>query len=102
MLWQGMNYIRDSQQGIHTFNDCDYQCFVYMTDDNVEHMSCGTHDKTCKGVTKLWEECVCPKEEMQEWHQLDCLMGKCVECGVQKLCVCPHEYSEDDSWKVSW
>jgi hypothetical protein len=102
MLWQGTNYMRDSQWGVFASIDYDCQCFVCKKDDSVEHMSCGAHDKTYKGVTKLWEECVCPKEEMEDWHKLDCPMGECVECGVQKSCVCLHEYFEDDSWKVSW
>jgi hypothetical protein len=30
-----------------------------------------------RGVTKLWEDCVCPKGELEKWHKLGCLMGEC-------------------------
>jgi hypothetical protein len=51
---------------------------------------CQAHNKVYKGVTGLWEECVCPKREFEEWHRLDCLMGECVECGVGKLSIYPN------------
>ncbi len=55
-----------------------------------------------KGVTKVWEDCVCPKGNFEEWHKVNCLMGKCVECGVGKLSICPNECFANGSWVVAW
>ncbi len=46
-----------------------------------------------KGVTKLWEECVCPNWELEKWHKLGCLMGECAKCEVDKLSICLIECS---------
>jgi hypothetical protein len=56
-----------------------------------------------KVVTPLWEECLCPKLEFQEWHKLECLMGECLDCEVEKkFPICLHESSPSIDWKVSW
>jgi ferredoxin-like protein FixX len=54
-----------------------------------------------QGVTKLWEDRVCPKGDFEKWHKLDYLMGECVECGVGKLAVCPNECSTHLSWAMA-
>jgi len=59
-----------------------HQYVVYGQGEIMEHDIYVTHTKVYKGVTKLWEKCVCPKGEFEEWHKLDCLMWECVERGV--------------------
>jgi hypothetical protein len=51
------------------------QYVVYGQGEVMEHDTYVTHTKVYKGVTKLWEDCVCPKGQFEEWHKLDCLMG---------------------------
>jgi hypothetical protein len=53
-------------------------------------------------VTKLWEDCVCPKGEFEEWHKLACLMGDCVDYGVAKLPICPNKCSTNVYWAMAW
>jgi len=55
-----------------------------------------------KGVTWLWEKCVCPKGEFEEQHGLDCFMGECAKCGVGKLSICPNECFVNGYWAVAW
>jgi hypothetical protein len=55
-----------------------------------------------KGVTKVWEDCVYPKGDFEEWHKVNCLMGESVECGVGKLSICPNECFANGSWVVAW
>jgi hypothetical protein len=58
------------------------QCVVYGQGEVMEHDTYVIHIIVYKGVMKLWEECVRPKGEFEEWHKLDCLMEECVKCGV--------------------
>jgi hypothetical protein len=38
-----------------------------------------------------------------EWHKLECLMGECLDCGVEKkFPICCHESSPSIDWKVYW
>jgi hypothetical protein len=55
-----------------------------------------------KGVTKLWEDCVCPKGELEKWHKMVCFMGECAKCGVDKLLICPNGCSANGAWVVAW
>jgi hypothetical protein len=34
---------------------------------------------------------VCKKENFSMWHKRDCLLGKCLDCGVKLLWICPLE-----------
>jgi hypothetical protein len=54
-----------------------------------------------EGVTKLWEDYVCPKGDFEKWHKLDYLMGECAKCGVGKLEVCPNESFAHLSWAMA-
>lgn len=49
----------------------------------------------------MWEECICSKKELQEWHKLICMMGECVECGVYNLPICPYDVSIEVPYKIS-
>jgi hypothetical protein len=53
---------------------------------------CSSSLLTYSGITALWQACVCPKEEDDEWHPHRCLLGECDICGVQRqLSLCPEE-----------
>jgi hypothetical protein len=53
-----------------------------------------------KGITKLWQEVVCPKLETKEWYKYDCLMGQCLEC--ENLPLCPNELNGRKNALVKW
>ncbi len=55
-----------------------------------------------QGVTKLWENCVCPKGDFEKCHKLDYFMGECVECGVGKLAICFNKCFAHGSWAMAW
>ncbi len=94
--------MRDAIKGAHVQNACACQCVVCLQDKAIEQNICQAHNKVYNGVTRLWEECVCPKGEFKEWHRLNFLMGECVECGVGKLSICPNECFVNGSWAVAW
>jgi hypothetical protein len=76
MLKQGLNNIRDVRIGAHVKNACACEYSVCKVSNPNSHL-CQAHDKVYFEVTMLWEECVCPKPKLQEWHKLECLMGDC-------------------------
>ncbi len=39
----------------------------------------------------MWEDVVCPKGGLEEWHKHKCLFGNCLMCGVQNLSFCLKE-----------
>jgi hypothetical protein len=66
--------------------------------DNV----CSQHGQPCqassivyKGITHLWEDVVCPKGELEEWHKCKCLFGNYPMCGVQNLSFYPKKKLQD-------
>lgn len=103
MLRQGLNNRRDVKKGAHTTNKCGCGCSVCNKVFDQDSMTCQAHVEAYKGVTMLWEECLCPKLAFEEWHKLDCLMGSCHNCGVEKnLPIYPNEFSLLNEWKVLW
>ena len=55
-----------------------------------------------KGITELWETCLCPKQEGALWYGKACLMGECPTCGVEKflpLCAAEKEGNTLVQWK---
>ena len=48
---------------------------------------------TFTGMTTLCETVLCPKDEAEEYHNLDCIQGSCELCGVSTLRICPQELS---------
>ncbi len=91
MLRQGLNNIRDVKKGIYTTNECGCGCSVCNRVLDQDFMTCQAHVKAYKGMTMLWEECLCLKLEFEEWHKLEYLMGSCHNCGLKnKLPICPN------------
>lgn len=55
-----------------------------------------------KGVTNFWQNIVCAKLEFQEWHALDYIKGKCLECGMKLLKICPLEKDLEHEIFLNW
>jgi hypothetical protein len=56
---------------------------------------------TYSSMKSMWQSIVCLKEENEEWHNHDCLLGRCNNCGVDKILpLCPDE--EFGEQIVSW
>jgi hypothetical protein len=98
MLREGINYMRDARKGVHA--TCTCRCQVCAHSSNDEGVSCGAHEVVFKGITKLWQEVVCPKLETKEWYKYDCLMGQCLEC--ENLPLCPNELNGRKNALVKW
>lgn len=98
MLREGLNAMRNAKKGVHAFLSCTCNCPVCVSPS--ESTSC-TADSTYKGVTMLWEQVVCPKEDSAEFHKLQCLMGSCSECGTESFQICPQELS-NTTWTLRW
>lgn len=58
-----------------------------------ELSDCVAHTKICKRVSSLWTQYLYPKDNMDEWHQLECHVGRCEACGVKVVKFCPLELS---------
>jgi hypothetical protein len=98
MLREAINTMRDAVKGVHSSNSCTCSCPVCY---NLSEDSCCAHLTKCDGVTKFWEQIVCPKGEADEFHKLDCLMGSCSKCGAHTLLLCPLEVS-GPSMSMKW
>ncbi len=93
--------MRDSKKRAHAVTVCAFDCSICNI-VNPNSTLCRAHDNVYIGVTMLWEECVCPKPKLQEWHKLKCLMGVCGECGTHILPIYPNESLPSIDWLVSW
>lgn len=81
------NIMRSSAFGFHG-KSCTCECNVCKS--NVVNAECLVAvEHSFSGITKLWESCVCTKDEGDMFHRHTCLMGQCKNCGVKKLCLCP-------------
>jgi hypothetical protein len=69
---------------------CDFK-HIYQHEGEGGEGECQASSKLYIGITKLWEEVVCPKGLFNEWHQKECLLGECLLCGVETLEFCPCE-----------
>jgi hypothetical protein len=99
---QGLNTLRDLVYGLHAFLKCNYACNVCTNTSVVESTCCNAHSRVYKRISVLWEECVCPKGEFDQWHKLECVMGTCGQCGIDKLSLCPAEILGLEEYKLKW
>ena len=53
-------------------------------------------------VSGMIEQTLCPLQEGQKFHKLQCLKRECEECGVEKLILLPEEKDESDNHEVKW
>lgn len=98
MMKQGLCTLRDSQRGLHSSMSCNCSCEVCGPDSE----KCEAHSHVHDSLTDMWNACVCAKEELDKWHRLDCLMGRCPDCGVTKFDFCPYELSMCANQKLKW
>jgi hypothetical protein len=98
MMKVSLSNMRDQLHGLHASLGCNCTCEVCGLGD----IGCCAHIKNFKRMTLLWMECVCPKGELDQWHNLACLMGECEYCGVKLLQICPQEHSASSSALVKW
>jgi hypothetical protein len=98
MMKVSLSNMRDQLQGLHASISCACTCEVCVGGDE----GCCAHAKIYKRLTLLWMECVCPKQELDKWHKLACLMGTCDDCGVRRLKICPEELSTSTPALVKW
>jgi hypothetical protein len=105
MLREGLNTLRSLKGRVHSHADCRCNCEVCGgQDDDVDNQSqnCQAHKSAFNGTTKLWQAIVCDKMDANLWHQYDCLMGLCTECGVSKLQFCQYELRPPEQFVLNW
>lgn len=103
MMNEGLSRMRDRMLGVHRehINLC--VCPVCQPARSDGSEGCLAHLSVYKGTTALWESCVCPKEELDLWHDRKCLLGECGNCGVdRKLMFCPNELDMETTDTFKW
>jgi hypothetical protein len=91
----------------HVHHNCKCACLVCCLEfdpdcEEVQFPECSAHALVYKGITDLWEACLCPKEEGAIWHAKACVMGECSICGVEKflpLCIAEKDGNTLVQWK---
>jgi hypothetical protein len=64
---------------------CSYNSIVCnASSDGSDVCVCSSSLLTYAGIFALWQACMCPKEEDDEWHAHCCLLGECDLCGVDR------------------
>jgi hypothetical protein len=105
LLKDAMNRMRDRRLGIHRTHECGSFCFcdVCCPPGTRGVDGCQAHSANFARTTKLWQSCVCAKDELQLWHRRECLMGECDVCGVErKLLFCPSKVDPELEDIISW
>ena len=51
-------------------------------------------------VSGMIEQTLCPLQEGQKFHKLQCQRRECEECGVEKLILLPDVKDESDNHEV--
>ena len=64
--------------------------------------ACMAAHATYPGVTTLCQIVLCPKDDTEEYHKLECIQGSCEICGVSTLQICLQELSTCSDALVSW
>jgi hypothetical protein len=100
-LMIAIDVMRTDKKGVHS--DCSCDCIVVCggLDCGLTSRFCNVHRETFGRLTNLWTSILCEKGELSMWHKRSCLLGECVECGVNLLRVCPFEMSSVNlvKWK---
>jgi hypothetical protein len=87
--------------GIH-FNSCDCFCEIFCQSADEESSKCVGALTTYPTLTIfLWELVVCPYDEYSEWHNKDCLLSTCENCGVDIIPICHVEEKGSSNILVS-
>jgi hypothetical protein len=86
----GLDNVQNLGKGVD--GDCVCSCEVCKPNvDNVNLQSYDVHLSQFCGVIALWTSILCSKGELDMFHKRVCLMGECLDCGVEKLKLCPSE-----------
>jgi hypothetical protein len=96
-LVHSWNNMRSRPRGVHG-KDCDCKC------DVCDGGAPGSFKADCTHFGRLidfWMSVLCPIDE-DGWYKLDCLMGKCDNCGQDMLITCPTELSHTSNKLVQW
>jgi hypothetical protein len=102
MLKDGLNYNRNAKKGFHPMLGCHCDSGVCSQIFEPTDGSCLAHGMFYKGITKLWQDCVCEKSNLEEWHKQECFLGECQDHGINRLPLCPSELTTNLDYKVSW
>jgi hypothetical protein len=103
MMNEGLSRMRDRMLGAHRQHTNSCLCSVCQPPGSNGSEECLAHQMVFKGTTALWESCVCPKEELDLWHDRKCLLGECLNCGVEiKLLLCPSELDMESTATIKW
>ena len=101
-LMIALDIMRTDRQGIHSHCQCDcvMLCGGLGCTEDLGSM-CKAHLEVYERLTNLWTSILCQKEELSMWHKRDCLIGKCVDCGIHLLRICPQEMTSEQivKWK---
>jgi hypothetical protein len=83
--------MRTDKHGVHSHCPCD--CVMVCGGLGFECGSglCNAGLEVFARLTNLWTSVVCPKDDFSMWYKRDCFLGKCIDCGVKLLWICPLE-----------
>ena len=100
-LLRALDTMRVDKLGVHSSCNCECE-FVYGGLDSANAgRFCNAHREVYERLTNLWSSILCEKIKFSAWHRRACLLGECLDCGLQLLRVCPLEESTDQlvKWK---
>jgi hypothetical protein len=100
-LMIAINGMRTDKKGVHSDCSCDYTVVCGGIDCGLSSQICNAHREIFERLMNQWTSILCEKGELSMWHKCSCLLGECVECGVNLLRVCPSEMSSEKlvKWK---
>jgi hypothetical protein len=93
----GCNYMHQKFE-LHTDSQCEVIC-ASIEDSGISCM--GSHG-IYPGLITLWKTIICPKDPHLERHALDCVFGKCENCGMENLAICPSKEDGSSFTLISW
>jgi hypothetical protein len=101
LLKEAMNRFRQHQ---HDCKDCTCDCLTCRPTgaDARQSLSCVASRKQITSVRCWIEEALCPREEGNEWHRKDCIMGECESCGVHNVRWCKTELDGGHTQWIDW
>ena len=87
--------------GVH--NSCNCKCQFVCGGLGCANAArfCNAHREVYERLTNLSLSILCEKVEFFAWHCRACLLGECLDCGLQLLRICSLEESTDQlvKWK---
>ena len=65
-------------------------------------VACQSKNYTYKRSSHLWEQCLCPRENGSQWHNLKCVKGECQNCGFKLIPLCEREVDPGNEAFLDW